>query len=161
VPGASVTASVRYSFPLKNNAARGILLQSTSKLRQAVIQTKDLARNIHSNVAVALTAVKNGVAELKKSRKAVEAYKLAVEDEKLKYMYGMSTIIDIINTQDRLTDAKLDEIAAHSSLANSIAGLRYETGTLISTTAEGKYAVTMDDLTTIPLDLIQSPESAE
>ncbi len=154
IPGASVSATLLYAFPVKNNSARGLLFERMSRLRQSIIQTKDLARNIHSNVAVALSAVKNNLAALEKSRKAVESYGAAVENEKTRYLLGLSTLIDIIETEDRLTSAGLDEISAHLNLTQAVANLRFETATLVSPSSDGRYTVTMEGLTTIPLDLI-------
>ncbi len=161
VPGASVSATLLFTFPLKNNSARGQLLERKSQYRQGIIQTKDLARNIQSNVAVAFSAVKYNLSALEKSREAIDFYKLSVKNEKAKYLLGMSTLIDIINTEDGLTLASLDEISAHLNLARAIANLRFETGTLISPSIDGQYSITMLDLTTIPLNLITHTEKGQ
>jgi outer membrane protein TolC len=149
IPGISQTISLRYTFPPSNSSAKGIRLQRKAALRQSQIQTDDLARTIYSNVKVALESVRNTSYALLNSREAVKAYQVAVKNEKEKFRLGMSTLLDIIDTDDRLTDALLNEIDNRLQVASAIARLRFETGTII-TFDEGMYSVDLKTLITIP-----------
>lgn len=158
VPGASVQVSLRYSFPFLNNSARGLLLQRKATLARDKIQTDNLARTIRSNVAVAVNDLRNSLRELEKSQRAVRAYRLAVENEKAKYSLGMSTLLDITNMEDNLTSSVLSEIAASQNVANAIARVRYETGTLIPAPENDLYTIRIEDLMTVPSNLTGQPK---
>lgn len=149
IPGISQSVALRYTFPPSNKTAKGLYLRQTAKLRQAKITTDNLARNIYSNVTVALESVLNQSRALMEARQAVKAYRTAVQNEKEKFRLGMSTLLDIIDTDDRLTDAMLNEINTHLQLATAIARLRFETGTIIIH-QDGKISVDLGMLTRIP-----------
>ena len=156
VPGTSVGLSLTYSFPFKNDAAKGVYAQKRATLTRDKIQTDNLSRNIRSNVAVAVNNLKNSVESLRKSQQAVTAYRLAVKNEKAKYRLGMATLLDVINMEDRLTDSKLTEISASAQVASSIAQVRFETGTLLPSPDRGLYSITAQNLTTIPQSLLSN-----
>ncbi len=154
VPGASVGLSLTYSFPLRNDAAKGVYAQRRATLTRAKLQTEDLARSIRSNVAIAVNNLQNSTASLRKSKQAVAAYRLAVKNEKAKYRLGMATLLDVINMEDRLTDSRLSEISAEAQVATSIAQVRFETGTLLPSPDHEVYSITAQNLTTIPKTLL-------
>ena len=68
--------------------------------------------------------------KLEKALKAVSCYQNAMENEKLKYKLGFSTILDILNTEDRLMNGKLKENWARLNLMMAIINLRHQTGTI-------------------------------
>jgi hypothetical protein len=82
-------------------------------------------------------------------REAAGLYGSAVEDERQKLQLGLSTIIDLVLIEDRLTRTLLDEVSAMLSYAEALARLRFETGTLISGDAPW-FQATTDALMTVP-----------
>jgi outer membrane protein TolC len=156
VPGASVSVGLRYSFPLENNTARGSYIQRRSIYRQNEIRLYDLARNIRSNVAVALTAVVNTSLELQQSVESAAHYKQAAANERQKFQLGFSTLLDVIDLEDRLTEANLDVVSARQRFAASVAQLRFETGTILAIDQD-KHFVDMERLTTVPAELATLP----
>jgi outer membrane efflux protein len=64
--------------------------------------------------------------------KAVGEYQQAFNDMREKFRSGASTMLDTIQTEQRLTDAELTLVDLRLSMANAIAQLRYETATLLS-----------------------------
>ena len=149
IPGISQAISLEYSFRPSNTSAQGVFLQKKAALSQSKIETDDIIRNIYSNVTVTLESVRNQSYALQKAREAVKAYSKAVQSEKEKFLLGMSTLLDIIDTDDRLTDALFKEIDTHLQVAIAIATLRFETGTIV-TYADGKYSVDMKTLMSLP-----------
>jgi outer membrane protein len=83
-------------------------------------------------------------------REAAQLYGTAVEDERQKLQLGLSTIIDLVLIEDRLTRSLLEDISATLSYAAALARLRFETGTIVSGDAAG-FRVTADALTTVPV----------
>lgn len=149
VRGYNASFSISYKWPVENNAAKGALLQKEAAYRKALINTKDLARNIGSNVSQAIAALKNKASEVAKDKEAVEHYRQAVENEILKNRLGTSTTLDLLTTEEHLTNAVLNQISAQTAFAKALAKLRYESGTLLVERKEG-ISVGADELTTIP-----------
>jgi outer membrane protein TolC len=148
--GLNYSASVTLKVPWGNNAAEGLATQKKAGRNQAQLQALDLDRIIPSNVAVAMEAVKRHSNGLKKAREAVALYQKGVSDEATKYKLGMSTIIDVISTANRLDQARLTEVASHLNYANAVIALRFETGTILIKKKD-HYRVELKRLTQIPI----------
>jgi outer membrane protein TolC len=132
VPGASWQLSLTYEFPVQNREARGRLNQQRVQKRRQEIRRRELARRIQSNVHTTLSLLHRNRRELVNARKTVELYEQAVENQLMKYKMGMGTQLDLIKTQDSLTEAKLNELSALYRYSNSLSKLRFETSTLVS-----------------------------
>jgi len=142
-------ASIGVTVPLGNNMARGLVVQRRSAYNRALIQTNDLTRTIASNVVLAVSVLRSRARELAKEQEAVRLYLKAVENEKEKRKLGTSTLIDVIETEDRLTRSLLNMIGQQSNYAIALIQLRFQTGTLISASHEDD-TVTVEDLTSVP-----------
>lgn len=147
--GLNYSASVMLKYPWGNNAAEGLAAQKKAGQRQAQLQALDLDRTIRSNVAVALEAVKRHSDGLKKAREAVALYQKGVSDEATKYKLGMSTIIDVITTANRLDQAQFTEVTNHLNYANAVIALRFETGTIL-VKEKDQYRVELKRLVQVP-----------
>ncbi len=147
--GANVLAGVTVSRPRENNLARGQLSSTEAVRRQTLIRIDDLGRAIRSNVLVAQDDLARSAERARLLRDAASLYGTAVQDEAQKLQLGLSTIIDLVLIEDRLTRSLLDEISAHFSYAAALTRLRYETGTLV-TGAAPSFGVTTETLTTVP-----------
>lgn len=150
VRGLNVAGAITYEIPVKNNSRRGILAQRRAAHDQANIKTNDLARNISSEVIVATSDLIQTAAELKKARESVQLFDSAVEKENMKLRLGVSTVIDLINMDNNLTNALLNEISATRGYANALIQFRYVTGTIISE-AYDESSVGIKQIITIPL----------
>jgi outer membrane protein len=149
IPGYSASASLTSKWPIQNNTARGLLLQSTAAYRKATIATDDLARNISSKVSQDISDLKNSALELIKYQEAVGYYQKAVENERQKFFLGMSTLSDLLTTEDSLINATIGKIAAEFAHARALVQLRFETGTLLAD-REDRISVGIEELTTVP-----------
>lgn len=147
--GLNYSASLMFKYPLGNNAAEGSAAQKLARKRQAHIQSTDLDRKIRSNVLVTLEALSRYRAALKKAREAVAFYRRGYADENLRFRMGMSTIIDLITVQNRLSTAMVTEVDSQVDYANAVIRLRYETGTLLIKEKD-RYRVEMKRLIHIP-----------
>ncbi|MDD2902805.1 MAG: TolC family protein [Syntrophales bacterium] len=147
--GLNYSAALMFKYPLGNNTAEGVAGQKLAQRRQSHIQTVDLHRKIRANVLVTLEALKRYSAGLKKAREAVTLYRRGYTDENLRFRMGMSTIIDLITVQNRLSTAMVTEVDSQLDYANAVIKLRYETGTLIVKEKE-QYRVEMKRLIAIP-----------
>jgi len=132
VRGLNVSAGLEYRFPIQNNSLLGVLQQRRSVYRQATLRTADLDRNISSQVTVVLDDIKRVLSAWNQSTIAVKSYEDAVRNEDKKMRMGMSTLMDLIVTQDKLRDALLNALRYRQVFAELVVNLRYSTGTIVS-----------------------------
>jgi len=147
--GLNFSAMFSLEWPVLNDFRRGTYVRREAQNERAMISTNNLNRQIVSKVVVAMSDVIQSAAELKKAHESVLVYQTAVEKERLKLKLGESTIIDLIDVDDRLTTAMETEVSARLSYAKSLVQLRFETGTILSPDLKN-ISVSMKELTTVP-----------
>ena len=147
--GLNFTAMFSLEWPVMNDFRRGTYLRRRALNERAIIDTNNLTRQIVSNIVVAMSDVIQSAAELKKAHESVLVYQTAVQKERLKLKLGESTIIDLIDVDDRLTTAMETEVSARLSYAKALVQLRFETGTILSPDLKN-ISVSMKELTTVP-----------
>ena len=145
--GFNVSAGVAYRFPLGNHAAFGQLARTEAAARQGDTRREDLVRTITSNIVVAWNDVRASAERVEQARQASALYRSTVSDERMKVQLGLSTVLDLIVTEDRMVQSLREEVSAEVAYATALARLRFETGTLVG--PDGR--VTPDRLTTIPV----------
>ncbi|HEX6370025.1 MAG TPA: TolC family protein [Longimicrobium sp.] len=128
--GMHTRVEVTYGFPLRNRLAGGLAMQSAAQERQAALAYAELRRQVALDAAAALETLQSAAEELDQFSAAARLHELAVESERQRFRLGIRTTLDIINAEDDLTSATLEEIAARARYAAALARLRYETGTL-------------------------------
>jgi outer membrane protein TolC len=148
--GANFTAMTSLEWPIINYFRRGTHIQRKAEHAQAVIRTNDLSRNIVSKVIVSMSDVIQSAKELRKAHKSVLLYRTAVQKERKKLKLGESTVIDLIDVDDRLTVAFLKEVSAKRSYANAVIRFRFETSTILSSPERDDFSINMKELTTVP-----------
>lgn len=149
VSGPNASVGLTLELPVGNASAKGQLVQSRSALSQRTVGLADLERTIRSNVLVARDNLIRSAERVRSSQAAAGLYRTAIVDEQLRQELGLSTVIDLIVTEERLTDSLLEEISARLSYASAIATLRYETGSLLRP-GPATEAVDLQRLTTVP-----------
>jgi outer membrane protein TolC len=147
--GPSVTGGIAWSRPVGNNTAKGQLMQSSAALSQSAIQTGDLRRTIKASVALTLGALEDAIAQIEVSRRTVEFYEDSLRTEADKLRLGQSTVIDVVVTEQRLTDARNALVASEFQYALLLTQLRFETATLIDGEGDSR-SVSARDIMTLP-----------
>jgi len=120
-----------YLYPVKNNRAEAALLNNKLLYSEQDILIKDQIRNIELNVNIAYNNFLNSIEALKKSKQALAYYEEVYQNEQLKFQNGLTTLLNLIIFQERLTFAQLEYINNQQQFAIAISNLRYETGTLL------------------------------
>ena len=69
---------------------------------------------------------------------------MTLDNEQTKRRLGTATLIDVINVEDRLSNALLAYVQLRQGYANAIARLRYEIGAIVRREGEG-YVVRLED----------------
>jgi outer membrane protein TolC len=127
----SFNISLSLQWPVGNSQARGVLVAQLAQQSAAQISTHDLAATIASNVTTQVVGLQRSVEQLAEGIEAVRRYTIAVQNELTKRRLGTATLLDVLNTEDRLTNAQLNEVLYRQTYANAIAQLRFETGGLV------------------------------
>lgn len=146
--GPSVSAALSLNWPMENNAARGQLEQSSSFYNQTMIQTDQLSRSIISSVVIDLSALQRGRDQIDKAQLSADDFEKALETEREKLKLGNSTLINVIETEQNLTNALLQLISARQQYSVSVAQLRFDTGTLIPHASRSVFS--REDFVTLP-----------
>lgn len=127
-----VGVGLKYLFPVNNNFAEANQLNNQLQYNDQEIALKNQVRNIELNVSIAYNNFLNSIEAVKKSEQALIYHEEVFENEQFKFQNGLTTLLNLILFQERLTFAQLDFIQNQQQFANAISRLRYETGTIFS-----------------------------
>ena len=130
---------LNFSFPLNNNLAKGSFLRDKTALSEQQVLLDNLQRNVDMDVDIALNNLKNSVGILEKAKETLGYYKDVFDNEQLKFQNGLTTLLNLILFQERLTFAQLEYLNAQQQFAVAIIELRHQTGTLIATGSKDKF----------------------
>ena len=78
----------------------------------------------------------------------MDYYKEVYDNEQIRFQSGLTTLLNVIIFQERLTFAELDYLRAQFQQASAIAELRFRTG--INTLLEGRSDTITDLFYTLP-----------
>jgi len=127
----SYSAGLTIEVPLSNAAARADYAQTRVNLEQSRLGLQQLQENV-------TLEVKRAVTNLESDLKSIDATKIAsrlaeenLRNQKARYDVGLATTKDILDFQDRLTQAKAAEIQALTTYNTDLAELRRVEGTLL------------------------------
>ena len=147
--GASFGTTISYLWPFDNNVARGRYRQQAALYDQSTIQIANVTRSIGLGVEIAMSGLMRSAVQLRKSEEAVKFYHTAVENEKIKYKLGNSTMVDILTTNDRLLNERLSYISYRLNYLNTLVQLNFQTGALLVENEIGQ-SIRLDQLINIP-----------
>jgi outer membrane protein TolC len=142
-------AKLTFTFPVNNNLAKGNYAKDLASLNDQKISNENLQRNIELNISNAINKLDNSVIVLERAKEALDSYKDAFNNEQIKLQSGLTTILNVILFQERLTSSELEYLQAYQQFANAIISLRHETGTLISQGDKG-FTLNQNVFYTIP-----------
>ena len=126
-----VGVGITFSFPVNNNLAKANYTKTRISLSDQQIAMGDLKRNIDLSVSTALNDLLNSISVLNKSKERLIYSEQVFNNEQLRFQNGLTTLLNLIIFQDRLTQSQLEYLQAQQNFSISIIQLRYETGTLI------------------------------
>jgi len=147
--GPSASASVVFAWPTKNRTALGRLAENRAILRQSEITLADAERHIGARVSLALNNLTQSAARVTAAREACRLFRETLAAERQRLQLGISSVLDVINTEDRLNESLLEAVSADLDYAQSVVALRFETGTLLGSSDLGN-EVDLIGLTTPP-----------
>jgi outer membrane protein TolC len=165
----SFGGSVTFSYAFANNTNEGVLLDAQSDLNKSLIGLDDVSRGVTLNIKTAIDTIRELVKEIAENGEAVRYYTQDLSDFREKFRLGAATLIDTIQSEERLNNSENTLIDARSQLAQTIGQLRYESGTILTTDVayrvpsfpkpSQKVSISRDTFTTLP-DLSKEPGPA-
>ena len=129
--GPSTQLGLQFEKPFGNNLYRGQLVSREADLRSREIAATDLQRQIRLGTLQATSTLPDVVAQARQAEAAVGFYANIYNADLERYRTGEATLIDTVITQQQQTEAMLAALTARHQLAELIAQLRYQTGTLL------------------------------
>ncbi len=142
--GPSAGLTFAYEKPFANLSQRGQLEQRQALWWQRQISAADAERRVRLDVLQTRMTLEHLRAQLEAAEISAQAARQAFENELEKFRFGRSTLIDTILTEQRAVEAELGVVQAHFAVAQSLAKLRFDTGTLVEETPAGEYLVAGD-----------------
>ena len=109
-----------------------------------------LASDIAASVEAAAAAVRRAAEQLRASADTVRRYARSVENERTRRRLGVATLIDVINVEDRYTNALVADVERRRNYAAQLVRLAHETGSLLSP-ADERFEVREEDFLRPPL----------
>jgi outer membrane protein TolC len=148
--GPSVELALEYEKPLGNNQAKGRLAQQVADLRRREITSGDLRRLVRLGVLRSARSLAEAIDRVRNAEDAVKYYQTTIEGDFERFKSGDVTLIDTILTEEQQTDALLALVGARQQVAQLIAELRFQSGSLLTHASGQAPVVDPAALTTVP-----------
>ena len=145
--GLTSFVQIQYEPVVLNRAVQGRARRTAALQQSATVAAKDLIRRIEASVQAAIEGFGNSVQEALAAREAVRLAERSVVTEQEKFRLGLATLFDAILAEDSLTNARLRQTNARFRFATALLRLRFETATLLETTAGGIVPADPDRMT--------------
>jgi outer membrane protein TolC len=130
VEGPNAFVGLTLGWPVRNDLARGALVQQRAAARTAELQADRSAQVVTVAVMVAWESLQGAGREYRLARSAEEQLNTAAIRERERVRNGDAAINDVISIEERLLSARLARVQAQQRHATTLAQLRLLTGTL-------------------------------
>lgn len=132
ISGPSLKSGYKLEWSFANNSAKGNLLSAEAIWQRNQIIKENLARTLKTNVVQVLSSLIDSKKRLELSQQAADYYSQSMKSELIKFKLGHSTLINTILTEEYLTNAVLDLVAAKEQYIQLVTRLRYETANILT-----------------------------
>ena len=143
--GPKAGAEITYKFYFGNNATTGALKDTIAQLEKSKIDLWDLIREMRLDIMLSSSGLQTSVSQLEASLLSVDDYDATVKNETKKANLGVSTLIDVINTENDLRNAELSRISNQADYSKFLAKFAFNSGFLI-TPDQGVYSVSIKSI---------------
>jgi len=121
---------MEFQYPLSNRFARNRLQQQNLELKQARLNQRILKLVIGRQVRQAVRDISTSSQRVEVTRAATKLAQIQLQTEQAKFRVGLSTSFQVLDFQDELTQARIDEIRTLIDYNVDLASLDQLTGTL-------------------------------
>ncbi len=148
--GPGFMVSLRMDWPFFLNDARGNYAVRQADLEVRREQSRFINNQIVSGISRAHFALRTSARELRLQQQAVGEYEQALATERERFRLGLATMLDPIQTEERLTLARAELVFSRLLHAQSLVRLRFETGTLMPHDHAGRTSIDRSTLVSLP-----------
>lgn len=127
----SYSFGLQLEVPIDNAAAKSQHTRARIETNQAELNHRELLSQVTLEVRQAVADVLSGRQRITASRVARELAEENVRNQQKRYEVGMATTKDLLDFQQRLTEARVAEVQAHLDYAISVAQWRRSKGELL------------------------------
>ena len=135
-PGPNAGASLTFSFPPRNEIARGQLAQADALARQMELQSEQIQHEILTEVVTALNGLVHAFQAVEQTTRAVAAAQASLDGQREKYRVGMGSVVDLVTIEDRLNTALSAQVQSQVSFALALSLMRYATATFVEPSSQ-------------------------
>jgi outer membrane protein TolC len=118
------------------------VMRRASEQRQATEELREKSDNIARETWVAYLQFGTAVRQQEAARTLLQAATTSYDASLDAYGYGVKNLIDLVNAESQLAEARLADVEARSMVLTSAANLGYTTGNLLRPRADGGQTVT-------------------
>jgi outer membrane protein TolC len=129
--GPSYKIGIKYEVPIKNNRARGRVAKAEAQLSQSRINEWNLRREIRVLLTDLLGSVDRKSEQLVQLQSNLENLQTTLETSRDQYQVGDLSLINLLTTEEQLTNARLGIVAVEQELAILRTRLLFEAGVLL------------------------------
>lgn len=129
--GLSTYFGASFDWPVANNEREGALLDAQAQYAKTRLREDAARREFATQIASSRQRMLISARRLSKLSEAIEALEKAADAEREKLRFKTSTILDMLTSEQTLTQARLAEVSARQDQALSLAQLRYSTFTIL------------------------------
>jgi outer membrane protein TolC len=117
------------------------VLQRTSEQRQAAHELREKSDDIARETWVAYIQFGTAVRQQEAAQMLLQAATTSYDASLDAYGYGVKNLIDLVNAESQLAEARLADVEARSAMLTSAANLCYTTGNLLRSRTDGAQPV--------------------
>lgn len=147
---------VVFEYPFGNDAAIGSVRQNNMAYMRDSMLLAEKNRSVHLSVQKSLRMLEHKIPSVALSKQSIKSYWPSVEGSLEKYTHAksgdtFSTLLDLLDLEERLRVALVKHIIAKSELAKALADVRFNTGTLLPVIGDSSdFQVSKEALVTLP-----------
>lgn len=129
--GGGYYAGVEFSVPLENRAAEGSLLEQKAMVSKMGMEYEKTRFNANSTIASVINRLRSALEKATFLTRAHEHYQKFYHDERIRFNHGEISIVDLIQSKEKLMDAKISILEAQAEISTLYTELFYQTGLLV------------------------------
>ena len=137
VPAPALSVGFELHWPVEHTAARALLLSRSALHQQSIIRLRDVQRGVAPAITTVAASILRVAARYEETSSAASRYLTSVQNEQVKRRLGISTLIDVLNVQDRLDAAQLELLQLRQEYAVQLGQLLFEFGSLVRRNSSG------------------------
>jgi outer membrane protein TolC len=123
---------IQVSVPIDNAAAKARQTRSRIEVNQAELNHRELQSQVTLEVRQSIATIQSSRQRVDASRTAVELAEENLRAQQKRFEVGMATTKDLLDFQQRLTVARVDQVQANFDYAVAVAAWRRAQGTLLN-----------------------------